>query len=168
MSDRRNPVACFGGNACPQRPPPSAMALELNTLIPASTDQVFAVLADLDQARDWMPSIQKIERLDDRPFGVGTAWKETRAAGKRTMESTIHVVACERGSKVGLHVESSGMEGEMEFLLKPTGPGTEVHYRAEMKGRGFMKLMTGTINKMMADSDADLLQRLQAQVEKNR
>lgn len=144
------------------------MALELNAVIPATPDQVFAVLSDLDHSREWMPAIQKVERLDDRPFGVGTSWRETRLAGKRTMESTIRVVACERGSKVGLHVESNGMEGDMEFLLKPTGPGTEVLYRADMKGRGFMRLMTGTINKMMAREDADLLQRLQAQVEKRR
>lgn len=145
-----------------------AMALELSAVIPATPDQVFAILSDLDQSREWMPAIQKVERLDDNPFGVGTSWRETRAAGKRTMESTIRVVACERGSKLGLRVESSGMEGSMEFLLKPTGPGTEVQYRAEMKGRGFMRLMTGTINKMMAESDADLLQRLQTQVAKRR
>ncbi len=144
------------------------MALELNAQIPATPEQVFAVLADPDQAREWMPSIQKIERLDDRPFDVGSSWKETRLAGKRTMESTIRVTACERGSKVGLHVESNAMEGNMEFSLAPTGPGTEVRYRAEMKGRGFMRLMTGTMNKMMAQEDADLLQRLQAQVEKRR
>jgi carbon monoxide dehydrogenase subunit G len=144
------------------------MALELNATIPATPDQVFAVLSDLDQSREWMPAIQKVERLDDRPFGVGTSWKETRLAGKRTMESTIHVVACERGSKVGLHVESSAMEGNMEFLLTPTGPGTEVRYRAEMKGRGMMRLMSGTINKMMAQEDADLLARLEKQVAKGR
>lgn len=144
------------------------MPFELHSVIPATPDQVFAVLADVDRARDWMPAIQKIERLDDKPFGVGSSWRETRVAGKRTMESTIRVIACERGSKVGLHVQSNGMEGDMEFFLTPTGPGTDVRYRAEMKGRGLMKLMTGTINKMMAESDADLLQRLQTQVERAR
>jgi carbon monoxide dehydrogenase subunit G len=144
------------------------MALELKALIPATPDEVFSVLADPDHAREWMPAVQKIERLDDRPFGVGTSWRETRLAGKRTMESTIRVVACERGSKLGLRVESSAMEGDLAFTLKPTGPGTEVHYSAAMKGRGFMRLMTGTINKSMAQEDADLLTRLENQVAKSR
>ncbi len=144
------------------------MALELNAQIPATPEQVFAILSDPDHAKEWMPAVQKVERLDDRPFGVGTSWKETRLAGKRTMESTIRVVACDPASKLGLHVESSGMEGDLEFLLKATGLGTDIRYRAEMKGRGMMRLMTGTINKMMAQEDADLLQRLQAQVEKHR
>jgi len=144
------------------------MPLELNAVIPAGPDQVFSVLSDLNQTREWMPAIQKIERLDNRPFGVGTSWRETRTAGRRTMESTIRVVACERGSTIGLRVESGSMAGDLQFSLRPTGPGTEVSYRAEMKGRGFMRLMTGTINKTMAQEDADLLTRLERQVAKSR
>ena len=144
------------------------MALELNAVIPATPDRIFSILADLDQARQWMPAIQKIERLDDRPFGVGTSWRETRQAGRRTMESTVRVVACEHGSELGLRVESSGMEGDLRFQLKPTGPGTEIRYTAQMRGRGLMRLMSGTINRMMAQEDADILQRLEAQVAKSR
>ncbi len=144
------------------------MAFELDATIPATPDLVFSVLTDVDHASQWMPSILKVERLDDRPFGVGTSWRETRQAGKRTMESTVRVVACERGARLALRVESDAMEGEMAFTLKPTGPGTGVHYTAQMKGRGMMRLMTGTINKMMAQEDANLLQRLETQVAKSR
>ncbi len=142
------------------------MALELHAEIPATPERLFSILSDLNQAREWMPAIQKIERLDDRPFGVGTAWKETRLAGKRTMESTVRVVAWEPASRLALRVESDAMEGDMAFTLKPTGPGTEVHYTAQMKGRGMMRLMSGTINKMMAQEDADLLERLATQARK--
>lgn len=144
------------------------MALQLRAEIPATPDEIFSILSDVTTAPQWMPAIQKIERLDDRPFGVGTSWRETRLAGKRTMESTIRVVACDRPSKLGLRVESDAMEGDLVFVLTPTGPGTQIQYTAQMKGRGMMRLMTGTINKMMAQEDADLLQRLQAQVEKRR
>lgn len=147
---------------------PAGMALTLTAEIPATPDQVFAVLADVDRGGEWMPAIQKVERLDDRAFGVGSSWKETRRAGKRTMESTIRVVACDRGSRLALRVESPAMEGDMEFTLTPTGPGAEVRYRAEMKGRGLMRLMSGTINRMMAQEDADLLERLKAQVLKGK
>ncbi len=144
------------------------MALELQAEIPATPEEVFSVLADPSQASQWMPSIQKIERLDTGPFGVGTSWRETRLAGKRTLVSTIRVTACERSSRLGLSVESDAMEGAMTFTLTPTGPGTRVQYAAEIKGRGMMRLMGGTINKMMAQEDADLLQRLAAQVAKSR
>lgn len=142
------------------------MALELRAEIPATPERIFSVLSDVENAKGWMPAIQKVERLDDRSFGVGTSWRETRLAGKRSMESTIRVVACEPGSKLALRVESDAMEGDLVFSLKPTGPGTEVRYTAQMKGRGIMRLMTGTINRMMAQEDADLLQRLANQVRK--
>ena len=138
------------------------MPLELQAELPATPEEVFSVLTDPGQVQQWMPAVQKIERLDDRPFGVGTSWRETRLAGKRTMVSTIRVVACDRPSRLALRVESDAMEGDIQFSLTPTGPGSKVHYAAQMKGRGMMRLMTGTINKMMAQEDADLLQRLQA------
>ncbi|HYM41015.1 MAG TPA: SRPBCC family protein [Thermoplasmata archaeon] len=144
------------------------MALELKADLPATPEEVFSVLTDPNQAPQWMPAVQKVERLDDRPFGVGTSWRETRRAGKRTMVSTIRVVACDRASTLGLRVESDAMEGDLLFHLTATGPGTNVRYTAQMKGRGMMRLMTGTINRMMAQEDADLLQRLEAQVAKTR
>ncbi len=144
------------------------MALELQADIPATPEEVFSVLTDPSQAQQWMPAIQKIERLDSEPFGVGTSWRETRLAGKRTMVSTIRVTTCERSSQLSLRVESDAMEGAMTFMLTPTGPGTRVQYTAQMKGRGMMRLMSGTINKMMAQEDADLLRRLEAQVAKSR
>jgi carbon monoxide dehydrogenase subunit G len=142
------------------------MPLELTNVIPASPDRVFSVISDLNQAKEWMPAIQKIEPLSQGPFGVGTAWKETRTAGRRTMESTIRVVSFERNSKLGIEVDSRAMTGHIEFNLFPQGNGTQVQYRGEMKGRGLMRLMTGTINRMMAQEDADLLERLKSQVQR--
>jgi uncharacterized protein YndB with AHSA1/START domain len=144
------------------------MALELQAEIPATPEEVFSILTDPGQVKQWMPAVRSVERLDDRPFGVGTSWRETRLAGKRTMVSTIRVTACDRASRLGLRVESDAMEGAMTFTLTPTGPGTRVQYTVEMRGRGMMRLVTGTINKMMAQEDADLLQRLQAQVLQSR
>lgn len=138
--------------------------MELTRTIPASPERAFSVLADLNQARQWMPAIQSIEPLSQGAFGVGTSSKETRSAGKRILESTIRVVACDPASRIGLAVEARPMTGQMEFTLSPAGTGAQVRYRAEMKRRGFMRLMSGTINRMMEREDADLLERLERQV----
>ena len=141
--------------------------VELSNVIPASPDRIFSVLSDLNQAREWMPAIQKIEPLTQGTFRVGTSWKETRTAGKRMMESTIRVVQFDPNSKLGLQVDSKAMTGYLEFNLLPQGGSTQVRYHGEMKGRGLMRLMTGTINRMMAEQDADLLERLKSQVQRS-
>lgn len=142
------------------------MAFELRGTIPASADRVFAVLADLGQARQWMPTIQQIDDVTPGPFGVGTSWRETRMAGKRSMASTIRVAAYEPPSRLGLEIDGKGMKGHMTFTLAPKGGTTEVRYEAEMQGKGLFRLISGTMNLMMAQSDADLLDRLKSQVER--
>ena len=63
-------------------------------------------------------------------------------------------------------IDGDTLAPEMQFTLAPAAAGTQVHYQAEMKGHGLMSLMTGTINRMMAKLDADLLDRLQAHLER--
>ena len=140
------------------------MALVLSRTIDASPDRVFAVLSDLRQSREWMPAIQAIDQTTSGAFGLGTTWRETRRAGKRTMESTIRVTAYDPPSALDLAVEAKQMAGRMHFSLSPEGAGTRVRYEAVMRGRGFFRLMSGTMNRMMAQADADLLERLERQV----
>ncbi len=141
------------------------MAFELTGTIRANPERVFAVLSDLGQARQWMPAIQQIDDVTPGPFQLGTKWRETRLAGKRTMESTVRVAALERPSRLGLEVDGKAMMGRMTFTLTPKQGTTEVHYEAQMKGKGLFRLVSGTMNRMMAQADADLLDRLKNQVE---
>ncbi len=145
---------------------PTFMAFVLTGVINASPQRVFAVLSDLNQASQWMPAIQKIDQVSAGSFGLGTTWRETRMAGKRTMESTIRVTSFDPPSALGLRVEGKAMTGQLRFALSPNGEGTMVHYEAEVRGKGLMRLMTGTINRMMAQSDADLIDRLKSRVER--
>jgi len=99
---------------------------------------------------------------------VGTAWKETRKAGKRTMESTIQVALYRPPSQLGLQVDGKAMRGQMTFTLAPKEGGTEVRYDAQMSGKGLFRLMSGMMNRMMAEEDHDILDRLRGQVERGR
>ena len=136
--------------------------------IAASPERVFSVLSDLGASRQWMPAIQRIDGVSPGPFRLGTSWQETRKAGKRMMQSTLTVSSFDPPSKLGLHVEAKVMKGDLSFRLAPGSNGTEVTYEAEMWGKGFMRLMTGTMNRMMAAEDNDILDRLRTQVEGRR
>jgi uncharacterized protein YndB with AHSA1/START domain len=142
------------------------MTHTLDRTISASPERVFSVLADLGQSREWMPEIERLDDVTPAPFGMWTSWWETRHAGRPEFVSTIRITAFEPAKALGFVLEGKGMTRRMRFTLAPSGAGTQVQYEAEMKGRGLMSLMTGTINQMMAKLDADLLDRLQAQVER--
>ncbi len=140
--------------------------LILDRTINANPERVFSVISDLGQARAWMPTIETIDGVSPGPFGAGSSWRENRRAGKRMFESTIRITTFDPAKTLALNVTGKGMTGQMRFTLAPSAGGTRVHYEAEMKGRGLMSLMSGTINWMMADTDRDLLDRLAAQVER--
>lgn len=144
------------------------MTFTRTAVIRATPDRVFSVLSDLGQARQWMPAIERIDNATPGPVRLGTSWQETRKAGKRTMQSTIRVASFEPPSQLGLEVDGKAMKGQLKFTLAPKEGATEVRYEAQMWGKGFMRLMTGTINRMMAEQDSDILDRLQAQVEGGR
>jgi len=84
------------------------------------------------------------------------------------MESQLRVAWFEPPNRLGLEVDGKMMKGQMTFTLAPKEGGTEVRYEAEMWGKGLAKLMTGTMNRMMAEEDSDLLDRLRAQVARGR
>ena len=60
------------------------------------------------------------------------------------------------------------MKGQMTFTLFPKDGGTEVRYEAQMSGKGLLRLMSGMMNRMMAEEDHDILDRLPEQVERGR
>ncbi len=136
--------------------------------IAATPDRVFAVISDLRQAREWMPAIQGIDGVTPGPFRLGTSWQETRKAGNRTMQSSLRVSAFEPPSRLGLEVDAKMMRGQMSFTLTPKGNTTHVVYEAAMTGKGLFRLMSGTMNRMMAKEDNDILDRLRNQVEAGR
>ena len=141
------------------------MSFTRTAVIRASPDRVFSVLSDLGRSQQWMPAIEKIENVTPGPFRQGTSWQETRKAGKRTMQSTLSVAAFNPPTRLGLHVEGKVMTGDLSFTLAPKAGSTEVTYEAQMSGKGLMRLMTGTMNRMMAEEDNDILDRLRSQVE---
>ncbi len=144
------------------------MGFTRTATIQASPERVFSVLSDLGSAQQWMPAIQKIDSVTPGPFRLGTSWQETRQAGKRTLQSMVSVSSFEPLSRLGLEVTSKPMRGQLRFTLARKGGATEVTYEAQMWGNGLMRLMTGTINRMMAEQDNDILDRLRAHVEDRR
>jgi uncharacterized protein YndB with AHSA1/START domain len=134
--------------------------------IAASPSAVFSVLADLDQAKEWMPAVQEIRRLSDGKLEKGTRWIETRATKRGPFVATVEVTEYEPDRALALRAENKRARIEFRFELAPEGEGTKV--RTESKGRlkGLLRPLSGRLAKDMQASDGDILERLDVQVAK--
>lgn len=107
----------------------------------ASPERVYRALTDLDGAREWMPGLVRIERLDDpaAPFGPGTRWRETRRMFGREATEEFEVTDAEPGRRIDLYVDGrrgSSKRGEYRFTyrLSADGPSTFVRLDGEVGG----------------------------------
>lgn len=144
----------------------AAPPFTLQRTIPAPPEQVKAVLSNLDVAREWMPSIQNIRQLDDKPMAPGKAWVETRRdPDGKPMVGTIRVTEFTDG-RMAFELDHRRMAMNFSFEFAPVDGGTQVNYMAEGGLKGFWSLFNGKLRKAMAQQDGDLLDRLAVQVAK--
>jgi uncharacterized protein YndB with AHSA1/START domain len=136
--------------------------------IDASPARVFAVLTDLDQAPQWMPAIQRTEWVTGDKVAPGAVWTEWRKAGPRVMKAQIKVTRFVPAKALDLNVDSKqfGMDLGFDLFPEAAGKATRVEYHCHGKGKGWMSLFSNAIMRQVEKQDADLLQRLKAQVEK--
>src|SRR5256886_17090502 len=119
------------------------MSFTRTAVIRAPPERIFSVLADLGQTKQWMPAVQSIDNVTPGPVRVGTGWKETRKAGKRTMESTIQVALYRQPWRLGLQADRMGKRGQMTVTLAPKEGGTEDRSDAQMAGKALCRLRRG-------------------------
>ncbi|KOR85662.1 polyketide cyclase / dehydrase and lipid transport [Bacillus sp. FJAT-22058] len=122
-------------------------------------EKVYEGLLDLDSAKHWMQGLVRIERLDEGPIKVGSAWKETRKMIGIEGGEVLKVTVLEP-NKIQLYVDGSkGTSGKGEhfytYSIKELGNATEVTLHGEIKGmtgiaKLVSKLMTGTYRKICA------------------
>lgn len=98
-------------------------------VIEAPPSEVLAAMTDLDSWPAWMQGLQRVEKLSDGPFGVGTRWRETRRMFGREASEVFEVVEFEPPRRIGLFVDGAqGATGRGEFRyvysLEPASPNS--------------------------------------------
>jgi carbon monoxide dehydrogenase subunit G len=134
--------------------------------IPAPPQAVFAVLADLEQGPEWMPAVRSVQKVTDGPLAKGSKWIETRDTPKGPAVATVEVTEFEPEKVLAIRAETSASRLSMRFDLAADGRATKVNASAEASLKGLRFPWTGRFVKDLQASDADLLQRLEAQVVK--
>ncbi len=95
--------------------------VETERLIEASPDDVFQVVAHIEEFENINPKITRIEFLTESRTGVGTRFKETRVMKGREATSTLEVTEYEPPSSVRLVSDEGGTIWDTVFTVTPKG-----------------------------------------------
>ena len=96
------------------------------TLIQALPAEVMAAMTDLDGWPRWMQGLERVEKLTEGPYAVGTRWRETRKMFGKEASEVFQVTEYEPPRRIGLLVDGTqGTTGTGEYrfvyTLEPNG-----------------------------------------------
>jgi carbon monoxide dehydrogenase subunit G len=123
--------------------------------VAAPASAVWTIMIDLDRAADTLSAIQSIEILsDDRDFGVGTKWRETRTMFGKQATEVMWVTGIDPGTSYVVEAESNG--ARYTTVMKVTAKGDDtseitMDFGAEPTGT-MAKIMGATIGKLFENA----------------
>lgn len=133
------------------------------TLPPAD---VFDYIADFESAAEWDPGVAHARRLDQGQLGVGSRYELGVRMGGRVVPMTYRITVFERPTRVVLEGEGSTVEALDDIRFVPAIEGTVVDYTADIRLRGWMRLIQpfvgGAMTKVGRDAAAGMTRTLAA------
>ena len=129
--------------------------------------QVYAALDDIHAARNWMPTIRRIEVLTPNDaVDVGFRWRETRKVlGVFRVSAELEVTEHDPPRVWGLKSEDKKMHATATFELARNESGTLITMRQDVDDLQGKPKRAQRMAKWMEKADNDLLLRLKAYVE---
>ena len=98
------------------------MKVEAETTIRRSRHEVFAAFADIANAPQRITGIDRVELLDDRPFGAGYRWRETRTMFGKQVTEEMRVTQVEPGERYRVESDSRGTRYLSDVIFEDSGP----------------------------------------------
>ena len=93
--------------------------LRLSRQIPATAEQVWAVITDIEAAPRTLSDVISVDLQTPGPYGVGTRWLETRKMFGFEGTEEMEVAVAEPPRRTVVVAEAGGANYRTEFLLSP-------------------------------------------------
>lgn len=117
------------------------MKTSISGSINAPIEKVFALIADIDRAREWMPSDATVQRITDGPLRVGSRYRETRPVMGKMDTEEYEITAFDPPNLIEVYADGAkGTAGRGGFRIQiffdRQGPGA-----TQVKMKGFVSRM---------------------------
>lgn len=118
--------------------------------IEASSEAVFATIADVRNFAKAVPDIVTIEMLSDTTTGVGTRFKETRLMRGKEATTELEVTEYVDNDRIRFVADEGGTVWDSVFSVTPERGGTELELSMEARPHTFLaRLITPLLKPML-------------------
>jgi uncharacterized membrane protein len=132
--------------------------LQHTVTIAAPTEQVWAVVVEVERWPERIPTVNAVERLDAGPLAVGS---RTRLKQPRLPTAVWTVTELADGSSYTWESSSPGVTVTASHVVEPHAAGSRLILALSMSGRlsGLGWLMTRSLTKRYVETEAASIKR---------
>lgn len=118
------------------------MKLKFTIDIESSPEEVFSWIKDPERAKEWMTSVPEGEMLSGSPNTIGSTFREV--VRDQNGETEMHgiVTGFQENEMISFHLSGDYNTVDVEFRVENIGKRTRVTQTADIRWRGFMKIMS--------------------------
>ena len=109
-----------------------AIHIDRTVNINASTERVWAVMADVERWPEWTESMKSVERLDSADFGVGSKAKLRIRRSPNANVWTVTELTPNRSFT--WETNSGAVKGVATHVIEPDGNGSKVTLTVDLSG----------------------------------
>jgi uncharacterized protein YndB with AHSA1/START domain len=136
--------------------------IETTTVIKRPPGDVFAFLSDPRNTPKWTPSLKEVRA--EGPMRVGARGRDVLVFLGRRLVLDWEITEYTPGRRYAFRYEGP-LSGDIVYLFEPVGEGTRVTCRADVRGRGWLRLLTPLMAMEGKKEDAANFARLKALLE---
>lgn len=124
------------------------MRIEQRFNVASTPDAVFDYMTDPANLRDWQTSKTRVEVLSDGRPRVGFRLREwTKVPGRKEFEQVVEFTRFERPTLLHTHIVEGPQPIDGTWSLSATNGGTRVHFVAEGRLRGAMRVAAPIVQR---------------------
>lgn len=120
-------------------------------------DAVFAFVLDGMNNPRWRPAVLDIQRVSDKPAGVGAVYKQgLKGPGGRRIDGDYEIVECQPNQLIAFQVIAGPAKPAGTYRFASEGDATRVTFTLHFEPKGLARLMDGMIASTMRGEVATL------------
>lgn len=114
------------------------MLNEVSIVIDRPAEVIFPYLTETDKLKQWMSTFLGSNRPADGKLGAGMTFVDTYGQSGGSSNVETEVTAFEPNRRIQLSMVNPFSAATVDFILSPTGGGTEVAYKVNTESRGLI------------------------------